>query len=183
MLTRPVESWVSGVFAKPWYSRNFVHRPCLERVLPRRPALMVTMSSVADRVPVSQGPLPIYLWLGGTKTRMRLLGDSELSSAVCIQYYLPAVSVERQRRLWPRLNRHRSGRRAEEGVERDAKAYVLVRTRCRNMDGTSSSRGFGNVSSTLEHIECKISLFGPKHWVLLDKCGTRYQQMFYFSIS
>ncbi len=63
---------------------------------------MVTMSSVADWTLASQRPLPIYMWLGGTKTRseqMRLLGDNELSPAVCIQYYLPAVSVERQRRL------------------------------------------------------------------------------------
>lgn len=107
---------------------------------------------------------------------MRLSGDNELSPAVCIQYHLPAVPIERQRRLWSWLNTHRSGRRSKEGVERDAKAGGVVHTRCRKLDGTSSSRGFNNVSSMLEHIESKFLLFGPKHSALVNKYGTRYQQ-------
>ena len=29
-------------------------------------------------------------------------------------------------------------------------------------------------------IECKFCLFGPKHCALVDKYGTRYQQLFFF---
>jgi hypothetical protein len=126
---------VSSVFAKSQHLSKFLHHSSLACILrvQKRSALMLSMNSAVDQIPASPRLLRTHGWLGheqGTKTRsewMCLWNGAELSSVVHTQCYLPATVVDEQRRLWSRLNAHRSGQKAEEGVgELPKRAYWHV---------------------------------------------------------